>query len=103
MGVTSSSSGGERAGDAVGSAALEWRGEGVEERGVEAGSGRVLVEVDPRYFRPTEVDLLIGDPTKARERLGWEATATLEEMVREMVTSDLEVVRREAGRRDRHG
>ena len=50
---------------------LEWRGEGVEESGLDSSNGRVLVEVDPRYFRPTEVDLLIGDPTKAHEKLGW--------------------------------
>jgi GDPmannose 4,6-dehydratase len=63
---------------------LEWRGKGVEERGVEASTGRVLVEVDPRYFRPTEVDLLIGDPTKAK----------LDDLVAEMIREDLKVAAR---------
>ncbi len=63
-------------------------GDGVEEKGLDAKSGnRVLVEVDPRYFRPTEVDLLIGDPAKARAELGWSHTTSLPEMVREMVAS----------------
>jgi GDPmannose 4,6-dehydratase len=82
---------------------IDWTGDGVAEKGLEAGTGRVLVEVDPRYFRPTEVDLLIGDPAKARQKLGWAATTTLAEMVVEMVESDLTVVRDERNRRDRHG
>ncbi len=82
---------------------LDWRGEGVDEKGYNAATGDCLVEVDPRYFRPTEVELLIGDPAKAKEKLGWEATTTLAEMVSEMVTSDLDVVQREANRKDRHG
>jgi GDPmannose 4,6-dehydratase len=82
---------------------IDWTGDGVAEKGLEAGTGRVLVEVDPRYFRPTEVDLLIGDPAKARQKLGWSATTTLAEMVVEMVESDLTVVRDERNRRDRHG
>lgn len=81
---------------------LEWRGEGVDEKGY-AADGRCLVQVDPRYFRPTEVDLLIGDPSKAKQALGWEAKITLDEMVSEMVENDLGVVQREADRRDRHG
>jgi GDPmannose 4,6-dehydratase len=82
---------------------IEWRGAGVEEEGIESGTGRVLVKIDPRYFRPTEVDLLIGDPTKAREKLGWTHTMGLADMVREMVESDLKVVARERDRSDRHG
>lgn len=74
---------------------IEWTGEGVEEVGRDAATGAALVEVDPRYFRPTEVDLLIGDPSKAKKQLGWEATITLDEMVREMVASDLAVVKSE--------
>jgi GDPmannose 4,6-dehydratase len=74
---------------------IDWRGEGAEEQGLEAGTGKVLVEVDPAYFRPTEVDLLIGDPTKAREQLGWTATVTFPELVAEMVKSDLDVMARE--------
>ena len=82
---------------------VEWTGSGVEEKGLKAGTDEILVEVDPRYFRPTEVDLLIGDPTKAKEKLGWTYTSTLEEMVAEMVESDLQVVRKEKDRKDRHG
>lgn len=73
----------------VGGMDIEWRGEGVDERGFEAGTERCLVAVHPRYFRPAEVDLLLGDPTKAKEKLGWTATTTLEEMITEMVQSDI--------------
>ena len=83
--------------------AIEWRGTGVDEKGYEASSDRCLVAVDPTYFRPTEVDLLIGDPSKARDRLGWTHTVGLGDMVAEMVASDLDVVLREKNRRDRHG
>jgi GDPmannose 4,6-dehydratase len=76
---------------------LEWSGEGVEERGVCASSGRLLVEVDPRYFRPTEVDLLIGDPTKAHEKLGWKHETRWQDLCAEMVASDLALVGRERG------
>jgi GDPmannose 4,6-dehydratase len=75
---------------------IEWRGMGIGERGLDAATGRVLVEVDPRYFRPTEVDVLLGDATKARERLGWTHETGFDELVREMVASDLEVMRRGA-------
>jgi len=68
---------------------LRWEGEGVNEKGIDVKSGKVLVEVDPRYFRPTEVDTLLGDPAKAREKLGWEATISLDQMVAEMVREDL--------------
>ena len=64
---------------------IVWQGEGVEEVGKDAKTGDVLVEIDPAYFRPTEVDLLIGDPTKAKEKLGWEAKIDLEALVSEMV------------------
>jgi GDPmannose 4,6-dehydratase len=73
---------------------LEWRGEGVDERGVEASTGRVLVEVDPRYFRPTEVDLLIGDPSKAHEKLGWRHEMKLDDLIAEMMREDLKVAAR---------
>jgi len=72
---------------------LEWQGNGAAERGVCAQTGATRVAIDPRYFRPTEVDLLIGDATKAREVLGWQATTTVRELVREMVTADLEIMR----------
>ncbi len=68
---------------------IEWRGEGVSEVGVNRKTGDVLIEVDPRYFRPTEVDLLLADPTKAREKLGWSYKISFEELVREMVEADL--------------
>ena len=73
---------------------LEWRGEGVEERGINSSNGRVVVEVDRRYFRPTEVDLLIGDPTKAHEKLGWRHAVGLDDLVAEMVREDLKVMAR---------
>ena len=74
---------------------IEWRGSGVEEKGYDAASGRILVEVDPRYFRPTEVDRLIGDPTKAREKLGWRHETSVRELAREMALEDLTVMRAE--------
>ncbi len=75
---------------------LDWQGSGVEERGICTSSGRTLVQVDPRYFRPTEVELLIGDPAKAKADLGWEATTTFDELVIDMMNSDLRTVEREA-------
>ncbi len=74
---------------------IEWRGEGIAEQGVERGSGRVLIEVDPRYFRPTEVETLLGDPTKARERLGWKHRVSFDDLVNEMVDEDIETIKRE--------
>ncbi|MFC7334914.1 GDP-mannose 4,6-dehydratase [Rhodocista pekingensis] len=75
---------------------IAWRGAGVDEIGVDARTGQALVGIDPRYFRPTEVDLLLGDPTKARERLGWTHRTGFAELVREMVEADLEAVRQGA-------
>jgi GDPmannose 4,6-dehydratase len=75
--------------------AIEWRGAGVDEQGLERGTGRVLVEIDPRYFRPSEVDNLRGDPSKARERLGWQPATTFEELIALMVESDLALAERE--------
>jgi GDPmannose 4,6-dehydratase len=68
---------------------IAWQGSGVDEKGLDAASGRVLVEVDRRYFRPTEVDLLLGDPSKARQRLGWKHRTSFDDLVREMVQADL--------------
>ncbi|HOW14877.1 GDP-mannose 4,6-dehydratase [Methanosarcina sp.] len=68
---------------------IEWEGEGVNEIGRDADSGKVLVEVDPMFYRPTEVDLLIGDSSKARERLGWKTKVSFEELVRMMVKNDM--------------
>jgi GDPmannose 4,6-dehydratase len=75
---------------------LEWRGRGVEETGVDLRSGRAVVRIDPRYHRPTEVDTLLGDASKARRDLGWSPEVSFEELVREMVESDLELARRDA-------
>lgn len=74
---------------------IEWLGSGVDEVGVDAATGGVLVRVDPRYFRLAEVDLLLGDPAKARTKLGWTHTTTFPELVREMVISDLTGLRKE--------
>jgi len=71
---------------------LEWQGEGVDEKGIDKDTGKVLVEVDPKYFRPTEVDLLIGDPSKAKEELGWEPKVKFKKLVQLMVQSDLEAI-----------
>ena len=72
--------------------ALEWRGSGIEEKGYDKVTGKCHVEVDPRYFRPTEVDLLIGDPTKAHTKLGWKHTKSARELAREMVNEDLKIM-----------
>ncbi|WP_119462699.1 GDP-mannose 4,6-dehydratase [Rhodospirillaceae bacterium SYSU D60014] len=82
---------------------IVWRGKGVDEKGLDARTGDALIEVDPRYFRPTEVDLLLGSAAKARETLGWTHKTGFRDLVAEMVQSDLNVVLREAGRNDRHG
>ena len=73
--------------------ALEFRGEGEDEKGYCASSGRCLVEIDPRYFRPTEVDFLLGDPARAKGMLGWEAQVGVRELAREMVDADLAAMR----------
>lgn len=74
---------------------IEFRGEGVDEKGIDTATGNVLIEVDPRYFRPAEVDLLLGDSTKARRELGWEPKYDLQALVNEMVDSDLELAKKE--------
>jgi len=75
--------------------AIEFRGEGEAEKGYAMDDGRLLIEVDPRYFRPTEVDLLVGDPAKAHEKLGWKHETSVRELAREMVMADLLVMRDE--------
>ena len=75
---------------------LEWQGKGVEERGIDTRSGRVVIRIDPRYFRPTEVESLLGDPTKAREKLGWVPEIDFQTLINEMVAEDLELARRDA-------
>lgn len=73
---------------------LDWQGNGAQERGLCRETGAVRVAIDPRYFRPTEVDLLIGDPAKAREKLGWRHKTEVRELAREMVAADLELMQR---------
>ncbi len=68
---------------------IEWQGHGLDEKGLDRATRKVMIEIDKRYFRPTEVDILQGDPTKARERLGWSPTYSFGELVKEMVASDL--------------
>jgi GDPmannose 4,6-dehydratase len=75
---------------------IEWRGTGIDEVGVDAKTGRTIVKVDPRYFRPTEVETLLGDPTKARLKLGWKPEHSFQDLVREMIESDLTIARRDA-------
>jgi GDPmannose 4,6-dehydratase len=79
---------------------IEWSGQGLDEIGRDARTGQALVAVDPRYFRPTEVEQLIGDPSKANQKLGWRHEVGFEELVREMVASDLETVKRDSWRRN---
>jgi len=78
---------------------IDWAGAGLEEKGVDVASGRVLVEVDPRYFRPTEVELLVGDASKARSKLGWNHKVSFDELVAEMVAADLATVASETSRK----
>jgi GDPmannose 4,6-dehydratase len=82
---------------------MTWRGKGVDEVGIDATTGDELVAIDPKYFRPTEVDLLLGDATKARERLGWTHTTPFRDMVAEMVREDLKLIARNQDRKDIHG
>jgi GDPmannose 4,6-dehydratase len=82
---------------------IVWAGKGVEEKGVDKASGDVLVEVDPRYFRPTEVDHLLGDPGKARRKLGWRHKISFDQLVTDMVEADLVAILRERERQNRHG
>ena len=74
---------------------IQWNGEGDSEKGLNAKDGSVLIEVDKNYYRPTEVDLLIGDPTKANKQLGWKHTYGLKSMIAEVVQSDVEIFRKE--------
>ncbi len=75
---------------------IEWRGDGVDEKGYNTTNNKVIIEVDPQYFRPTEVDLLLGDPSKAKEKLGWEHTTSFPDLVSEMVQEDVDWVKNSA-------
>jgi GDPmannose 4,6-dehydratase len=81
---------------------IVWQGKGIDEKGLDAKSGQPLVEVDPRYFRPTEVDYLLGDARKAHQRLGWHHTTRFPDLVREMVEADRAQIERELHRHDRN-
>jgi GDPmannose 4,6-dehydratase len=74
---------------------IAWQGEGLDEIGIEKKSGKTIVRVDPRYFRPTEVETLLGDPAKAKQELGWEPNITFEQLVQEMVVEDLKLAERD--------
>ena len=82
---------------------IEWRGNSADEKGVDAKTGDVLVALDPKYLRPTEVDLLLGDPAKARAKLGWRHKVSFAALVSEMVQADLKSVAQQKDRRDWHG
>jgi GDPmannose 4,6-dehydratase len=75
---------------------VEFRGKGLDELGVDVRTGNTVTKVDPRYFRPTEVETLLGDPSKARAKLGWKLEHTFQDLVREMVASDLQIAKRDA-------
>jgi GDPmannose 4,6-dehydratase len=81
---------------------IVWQGAGADEKGIEKRTGEVLVEIDPRYFRPTEVDHLLGDATKAHRKLGWQHEISFEVLVRDMVDADLTALLREQERRNRN-
>jgi len=74
---------------------IEWKGKGIEEVGIDSKTGKVIIKIDPRYFRPAEVDLLVGDYSKAKKLLGWEPKHTVEELCKEMVLADLELFKRD--------
>jgi GDPmannose 4,6-dehydratase len=74
---------------------IEWNGSGIDEKGIEISTGKILVEIDPGYFRPNEVDLLIGDPTKAIKKFGWKPKILLPELIKMMIANDLELAKRE--------
>jgi GDPmannose 4,6-dehydratase len=75
---------------------IRWEGEGMDEKGYDTETGNLIVAVDKRYFRPTEVETLLGDPSKAKEKLGWEPKITLEEMVHEMMENDISIAKRDS-------
>lgn len=81
---------------------IEWRGEGIDEIGVDCANGETVVKIDARYFRPTEVDLLLGDPSKARSQLGWKHSVSFDQLVSEMISADLQTVAREYHVGNRH-
>ena len=75
---------------------IEWQGAGIDEKGFDKDSGKLIVEVDPKYFRPTEVETLLGDASKAKEKLGWEPKISLQEMIQEMMKNDIDIAKRDS-------
>ena len=75
---------------------IRWEGKGIDEKGYDAETGNLIIAVDQKYFRPSEVDELLGDPSKAKEKLGWEAKVTLQEMVQEMMKNDINIAKRDS-------
>ena len=71
---------------------IKWKGSGLKEKGVDKKTGKTIIEIDPQYFRPTEVDLLLGDPTKAKKILGWKAKTKFKDLVKIMIESDLDIL-----------
>ena len=86
----------ELSAQALGWGQLQWEGLGVEETGRRSDTGVIVVRIDPRYYRPAEVETLLGDPTNARKKLGWKPTTTLEELISEMIAVDREEASKEA-------
>jgi GDPmannose 4,6-dehydratase len=80
--------------------ALRWEGTGIDERGIDAHSGKTIIQIDQRYFRPAEVETLLGDPGKAHRKLGWKPSTTLEQLVEEMMECDLDLASREQSQRE---
>jgi GDPmannose 4,6-dehydratase len=74
---------------------IQWQGTGLDEKGIDSDSGKVIIEIDPRYFRPTEVETLLGDPSKAQQKLGWQPRISFEEMIAEMAHADLKEAERD--------
>ena len=84
----------ERAGVAI-DMNIIWRGDGMSEEGVDQATGKCIVKIDPRYFRPSEVETLLGDPTKAKDKLGWTPQTTFDELVSEMMREDMKAAQRD--------
>ena len=76
---------------------LEWQGEGIEEKGIDLNTGKTIIRIDPEYFRPAEVDLLIGDYSKAKKEMGWEPKTTFKELIEIMTESDFKREKKKAG------
>ena len=77
------------------SCSIIWKGDGLNEQGIDNESGSIVVKIDPRYYRPTEVDNLLGDPTKAKKELNWQHTITFKDMISEMVQEDIKLLQNE--------